>query len=149
MTEWENKYIYFNIIILNLVKNNTSWGQSTKSRMLFRCQNFIRYCEFICKWVHILQHLTLNSRINCLKKNDLCVWYNNKTSFGAADLGKMLGECSQGNAVKTPGSRPKRILSQVTVSGSWSHRVYLSPSLVWSCFCLWQLKKSNFQPLEG
>lgn len=55
---------------------------------------------------------------NCLQKDDLCVWYKDKTSFGAADLGKMLGKCSQANAVKTFGSRPKKILSQVTVSGS-------------------------------
>lgn len=57
----------------------------------------------------MLQHLTLNSRANCLKKNDLCVRYKNKTGFGAADLGKILDKRSQGNAVKTLGSRPKRI----------------------------------------
>lgn len=55
---------------------------------------------------------------NCLKKDDLCVWYKDKTSFGAAGLGKILGKCIQANAVKTLGSRPKKILSQVTVSGS-------------------------------
>jgi len=57
----------------------------------------------------MLQHLTSNSRANCLKKNDLCVQYENKTSFGAADLGEMLDKCSQGNAVKTLGSSSKRI----------------------------------------
>lgn len=43
------------------------------------------------------------------KKYNLCVWYKNKTSFGAADLGEMLRKCSQESAVKILGSRPERI----------------------------------------